>query len=294
VNALSIALIVAAFGSIVRWVASPPVPLHPRLRMLTYVFVEFVALAGLAYGLFHAVSGLDAALGSRGGWTTVGLTSGVVLLFLAATALSSHVVYPLFYRIDSDATARFADVHQDAAGVVIYESEDPNAYATGLLSPKILVATSLLRDMSDAGARAIIRHETEHHILGHLTRTFVYHVVLLWVGVSVAMVLQDAFLADPGNGASLSGGLLHAGIAAVSVAPGLFFFYRQLRAHEFEADAFASQTMGVDDYADALHELGAISADGRMETGGPTHPSLAERIKALRSEGISAQPDLRS
>ena len=192
-------------------------------------------------------------------------------------------------------------LHIKMPEVWVYESEDPNAFATGPSKNNSMVAvsTGLLNNLSEQEVRAVLAHEMGHvyngdmfttTVLAGLMNTFVYF-ISMWVerffrerdqavlGIVAYYVLQIVL-----------------GILAMIV------INWHSRRREFEADRFSAKAYGPAPMISALQSIQRYVEAAQMEyathdalatmkisgnTGGflslfATHPPIEERIKALR------------
>jgi len=192
-------------------------------------------------------------------------------------------------------------LHIEMPEVWIYESPDPNAFATGPTKNNAMVAvsTGLLENMSEEEARSVLAHEMGHvwngdmfttTVLAGLMNTFVYFIAM-WVrrlfeerdqamlGFVVSIVLQ----------------------IVLSILAMLVINWHS-RKREFEADRFSGKAYGPAPMISALESIQRYVEAAQVEhstqdalatmkipggTGGwmnlfATHPPIEERIAALR------------
>ncbi|MDD2310053.1 MAG: protease HtpX [Desulfuromonadaceae bacterium] len=192
----------------------------------------------------------------------------------------------------------------DMPEVAIYEAPDVNAFATGMRRNSALVAVSsgLLRAMNRGEAEAVLAHEVSHVANGDMiTLALIQGVVNTFVIVASRLVgyLVDrvVFKTERGHGpgffiTSMVAQILFGILASIIV----FWFSRQ---REFRADAGAAALAGREKMVAALEKLRQTAGQPHLPdqmsafgisgtTGGGlkrlfmTHPSLEERIAALR------------
>jgi heat shock protein HtpX len=191
--------------------------------------------------------------------------------------------------------------------VAIYDAPDVNAFATGMRRNNALVAvsTGLLRVMDRNEAEAVLAHEVSHVANGDMiTLALIQGVVNTFVIVAARLVgyLVDrvVFKTERGHGpgffiTSMVAQLVF-GILASTI---VFWFSRQ---REFRADSGAASLAGREKMVAALQKL-RLTADRSQlpdqmaafgisgKAGGGlkrlfmTHPSLEERIAALKKGG---------
>jgi len=192
----------------------------------------------------------------------------------------------------------------DMPEVAIYDAPDVNAFATGMRRNSALVAVSsgLLRAMDRNEAEAVLAHEVSHVANGDMiTLALIQGVVNTFVIVASRLVgyLVDrvVFKTERGHG---PGFFITSTIAqmvfGILASMVVFWFSRQ---REFRADAGAAALAGREKMVAALEKLrrtagqphlpdqmAAFGISGATGDGLKrlfmTHPSLEERIEALR------------
>ncbi|UTH73924.1 M48 family metallopeptidase [Chromobacterium sp. IIBBL 290-4] len=235
-------------------------------------------------------------------WLWVWLVwSGFQLLMVA---LFPTFIAPLFNKFkpleDEELKGRIESLLSRAGfksqGVFVMDgsrrSSHGNAYFTGFGSAKrIVFFDTLLSQLSHAEIEAVLAHELGHfkrrHIVKRIAWTFALSLALLW----------------------LLGQLLHApwfyiglGVTVPSTAMALILFFtaipaftfpltplssRMSRAHEFEADDFASEQTQATDLISALVKLyrdnaSTLTPDPIHSTFYDSHPPAALRIQHLK------------
>jgi heat shock protein HtpX len=200
--------------------------------------------------------------------------------------------------------------HAQAAGigmpqVAIFDSPDPNAFATGARRDAALVAvsTGLLRGMTRDEVDAVIGHEVSHVANGDMvTLTLIQGVVntfVLFLSRVVGDVVDRAVFRKEGEGhgpaffvISIVAQVLLGILASIVV----MWFSRQ---REFRADAGGARLAGRQKMIAALERLkkapgeplpdqmAAFGISGSVRSGFArlftTHPPLDERIERLKS-----------
>ena len=200
--------------------------------------------------------------------------------------------------------------HAQAAGigmpqVAIFDSPDPNAFATGARRDAALVAvsTGLLRGMTRDEVDAVIGHEVSHVANGDMvTLTLIQGVVntfVLFLSRVVGDVVDRAVFRKEGEGhgpaffvISIVAQVLLGILASIVV----MWFSRQ---REFRADAGGARLAGRQKMIAALERLkkapgeplpdqmAAFGISGNVRSGFArlftTHPPLDERIERLKS-----------
>lgn len=189
--------------------------------------------------------------------------------------------------------------------VAIYDSPEPNAFATGASKSSSLVAvsTGLMRAMTEDEVEAVLAHEVSHIANGDMvTLTLIQGVVntfVIFFARVIANIIDNATRGNSNSGQGL-GTFAYFGIVMVlELVFGIlasiivFWFSRQ---REFRADAGAAKLAGSHKMVAALRRLqGAQESnlEGSMMAFGiqskrsfsrlfMSHPPLAERIAALQ------------
>jgi heat shock protein HtpX len=187
--------------------------------------------------------------------------------------------------------------------VAIFDSPEPNAFATGARRDAALVAvsTGLLRSMRREEVEAVLAHEVSHVANGDMiTLALVQGVVNAFViGLSrVAGWAIDrlVFRTEEGHGpAFFVTSLVAQLVFGLLASPIVFWVSRQ---REYRADSGAARLVGPRPMIAALERLRAaqpaplpealgafgISGGGKLRWFS-THPSIDERIAALRRLG---------
>ncbi len=188
--------------------------------------------------------------------------------------------------------------------VAIYNSPEPNAFATGASKKSSLVAvsTGLMQSMNQAEVEAVLAHEISHIANGDMvTLTLIQGVVntfVIFFARVIAGAIDNATRSNSSDGRGL-GGLAYFGIVMVlEVVFGVLasiivmWFSRQ---REYRADLGSAQLVGKHKMIAALRRLQNAhesQLDGSMVAFGiqskrsmselfMSHPPLAKRIAAL-------------
>ncbi|HWV46639.1 MAG TPA: protease HtpX [Nitrospira sp.] len=193
-------------------------------------------------------------------------------------------------------------LHITMPEVWVYDSPDPNAFATGPSKNNSMVAvsTGLLQNLREDEVKAVLAHEMGHvyngdmfatTVLAGLMNTFVYYIAM-WVQRFFAERDQAAL----GFGLSLVLQIVVSILASIVIS----WFSRH---REFGADAFAARVYGKDSMISALRAIDRWVNRAQFEystqdalatmkisgkTGGvmslfSTHPSIDARIAALEA-----------
>ncbi|MCS6305393.1 MAG: protease HtpX [Nitrospira sp.] len=192
-------------------------------------------------------------------------------------------------------------LHITMPEVWVYDSPDPNAFATGPSKNNSMVAvsTGLLQNLKEDEVKAVLAHEMGHvyngdmfatTVLAGLMNTFVYYIAM-WVRRFFVERDQAAL----GFGLSLVIQIVVSILAAIVIN----WFSRR---REFGADAFAARVYGKDSMIAALRaidrwvtrsqvEYSSQDALATMKISGnsssfmrlfSTHPPMEERIASLQ------------
>jgi heat shock protein HtpX len=187
--------------------------------------------------------------------------------------------------------------------IAIFDSDEPNAFATGARRDAALVAvsTGLLRSMRKDEVEAVLAHELSHVANGDMvTLALVQGVVNAFVlalsRVAGWAIDRLVFRTEEGHGPAFFVTSLFAQLAFGLLASPIVFWVSRQR--EYRADAGAARLVGPRPMIAALERLrdaqpaplpDALGAFG-IAGGGrarwfSTHPSIEERIDALRRLG---------
>ena len=189
--------------------------------------------------------------------------------------------------------------------VGIFDSPDPNAFATGANKNKALVAvsTGLLQRMSKREVEAVLGHEIGHVVNGDMvTLTLIQGVVntfVIFLARIVGNFIDKAILKNEnGRGIGYFVSVMAAEIVFGVLASMIVAWFSRKR--EFRADAAGAALGGRDamigaleslkraqdpqPLPDAMRAFGIASAPGGgLKALFMTHPPLDERIAALRN-----------
>jgi len=175
--------------------------------------------------------------------------------------------------------------------VAVYDSPEPNAFATGMFRDRALVAvsTGIFRTMNQQELEAVLGHEVSHIVSGDMVTLTLIQGVLNTFVLFVARVIASQF--DRGRFLIFIALQLAFGVLA-SVVVAWFS-----RRREFRADAGGARLVSADAMASALERLrsmqdapsrlpDSLTAFGIRGEGVlklmSTHPPLEERIARLR------------
>jgi heat shock protein HtpX len=204
------------------------------------------------------------------------------------------------------AHARTAGIGMPEVG--IFDSPEPNAFATGASRNKALVAvsTGLLRRMSQSEAEAVIGHEVSHVANGDMvTLTLIQGVVntfVIFLSRLVGnLVDRTVFRSEDGRGPAYFISVIVSEIVLGVLASMIVLWFSRQR--EFRADQGGAKLAGKRNMIGALealrsahHPLPAQMAAFGIASGGRSaglkrlfmsHPPLEERIAALQASPLA-------
>ncbi len=188
--------------------------------------------------------------------------------------------------------------------VAIFDSEPPNAFATGARKDAALVAvsTGLLRGMNKSEVEAVLAHEISHVANGDMvTLALIQGVVNTFViflsRVVGHVVDRVVFKTERGHGPAFFITSILAQVVIGFLASTIVFWFSRYR--EYRADAGGARLAGREKMISALERLksgaepelpeqiAAFGISGKRLGGMAhlfaTHPSLDDRIAALRA-----------
>ena len=191
--------------------------------------------------------------------------------------------------------------------VAIYQSPEPNAFATGASKNDSLVAvsTGLLHAMNKDEVEAVLAHEVSHVANGDMvTLTLIQGVVntfVIFLARVVAGFINNALRGNQqSSNNSIGGGFAYYGIVIVleivfGILASIIVMYFS-RQREYRADAGAAKLVGAPKMISALQRLGAgreSQLDSSMTAFGIkgkrakselflSHPPIEKRIAALQ------------
>jgi heat shock protein HtpX len=200
--------------------------------------------------------------------------------------------------------AREAGIGMPEVG--IYDSPDPNAFATGMSRNNALVAvsTGLMRSMEQGEVEAVLGHEVGHVANGDMVTLALIQGVVNTFVIFLARVLghlvdRVVFKNEQGHGPAFWITTIVAEILLAILASIIVMWFSRRR--EFRADEAGAKLAGRDKMIGALESLArasgrpvdmpdqmaAFGIRGGLATGLKrlfmTHPPIEERIMALKS-----------
>lgn len=240
----------------------------------------------------------------------IGMTGSIISLAMskwsAKNAMGVHVIESPQNRTEQWLVDTVAKLAQQAGigmpEVGIFQTPEPNAFATGMNRNSALVAvsTGLLQNMNADEVEAVVGHEISHVANGDMVtmalmqgvvNTFVY----FFATVIGHVVDRTVFKTEEGHGPAYFIVQMVAQIALGFLATMLVMWFSRYR--EFRADAGGANLAGRQKMIGALRALqrgqaedlpGQFAAFG-INGGGVrklfmSHPPLEERIAALQSQ----------
>jgi heat shock protein HtpX len=294
-------------------------------RVLLFLATNIAILIVLSITL--QLLGVESLLDAQG----VGLDMGALLVFAAVFGMGGSFVSlaiskwtakrltgaHVIDRPSSDAEAWLVQIVKQQAQVAgigmpevaVFDSPQPNAFATGARRDSALVAvsTGLLRRMNRDEVEAVLAHEVSHVANGDMiTLALIQGVVNTFV-IVLSRVIGHAvdrvvFKTERGHGPAFFITTIVAQIVIGILASIIVFYFSRQR--EYRADAGGARLAGrgkmiaalerlkLGDQVDLPDQLAAFGISGGHRGGLArlfmTHPSLDDRIAALRGNPAGA------
>ncbi len=157
----------------------------------------------------------------------------------------------------------------------IYISEVTNAFALGVAGygKIIIIGKELINSMNNINIKGILFHELAHHKFKHVRKIYSLTFIVSFVISSILILTQHYFRP-----------YVHISIIVTlnGALYGLLMYYSMSfqKKMEYNADKFAADNVGTNDYIDTLNTLNQIK-NGSLEKKSLTHPTLTERIEHL-------------
>ena len=195
--------------------------------------------------------------------------------------------------------------------VWVYWDDVPNAFATGPSRNNSMVAVSsgLATNLSDAELKAVLAHEVGHIANGDMVATTLLqglmNTMVYFAASIIARFVANAVARDgePSHMVYFIVDIVLQILLSILASIVIFAFSRK---REFKADAYAADALGADAMISALQKIDALSrqsvewqhrearedalatmkiygAHGGMKGLFATHPSIEDRIAALRN-----------
>ena len=291
-------------------------------RILLFVATNIAILVVLT--IVCRLLGLDAWLDARGGslgsllvFAAVFGFGGALISLAASKWIAKRSMGVRVIQTPSNAAESWlletVAMHARAAGigmpeVGVFDSPQPNAFATGARRDAALVAvsTGLLQQMNESEIRAVLGHEISHVANGDMvTLTLIQGVVNTFV-IFLARIIGNLvdrtfFRSDDGRGPAYFIAVIAAEIVLGFLATLIVLSFSRWR--EFRADRGGAHLAGRHNMIAALEALRSaheplpskqfaafgIASDATRVSGLRrllmSHPPLEERIAALRAAG---------
>ena len=271
---------------------------------------QFIGAQGLDFGALLAFAAL---FGFGGAFVSLAISKWSAKMAVGARVIEQPSTSTELWLVDTVARqARAAGIGMPE--VAIYESDDVNAFATGMSRNNALVAvsTGLLQRMTRDEAEAVLGHEVSHVANGDMvTLALIQGVVntfVIAISRAVGWFVDRVILKNedgPGVGYYVTFFVLE--IALGILASGLVMWFSRRR--EFRADAGGAALAGRPKMIAALKKLQTLQDTTQLPervaafgiAGGgkggwmkffATHPALEDRIAALRADPAQRQSGL--
>lgn len=288
--------------------------------MRIFLFLATNVAVMIVIGVIFSVFGLGNFFDAQGvhldlgalllGSAVIGMTGSFISLALSKWMAKSSMGVQVIEQPQNQTERWLVDIvkrHAERAGigmpeVGIFDSPEPNAFATGMNRNNALVAVSsgLLQSMSADEVEAVLGHEITHVSNGDMiTMTLMQGVVNTFVyffaNIIGYVVDRAVFKTEEGRGPAYFIVQLVAQICLSILASMLVMWFSRYR--EFKADAGGAELAGRMKMISALRALqrgqeatdlpGQLAAFG-INGGGAmrlfmSHPPLEERIAALQN-----------
>jgi len=261
---------------------------------------QFIGAQGLDFGALLAFAAL---FGFGGAFVSLAMSKWSAKMAVGARVIEHPTSSTEVWLVDTIARqAKKAGIGMPE--VAVYESDDANAFATGMSRNNALVAvsTGLLQHMTRGEAEAVLGHEVSHVANGDMvTLALIQGIVNTFVIViarAVGWFVDRVILKNeegPGVGYYVTFFVLE--IALGILASGIVMWFSRRR--EFRADTGGAELAGHTKMIAALERLRSLQGAPQLPervaafgiSGGgksgwakffSTHPPLEDRISALR------------
>ncbi len=262
------------------------------------------------------ITGLDTAISGGRGYlpmllacAVVGFAGSLISLFMSKSMVKRTMGVRVIEQPQSEFEAWYVNIvkrQAEALGVNtpeigIFDSPEPNAFATGASRNNSLVAisTGLMSVMNKDEIEAVVGHEMAHVANGDMVTMALLQGVLNTFVVFFSRIIAEV-IASRGNseGNSTSSGVYFISVLVLQI---VFGFLAQIiaswfsRYREFRADAGGAKLTSNRQMAEALDalrrrpemnqnlpgEFAAFGFTGSLKDLFSTHPPLEKRIEAL-------------
>lgn len=163
--------------------------------------------------------------------------------------------------------------------IKLINADVTNAYASGVLpfTKTVLVGKNMFEEFDRKDLESIIYHEIGHLKFNHIWKLYLINLFLTLLSACVLYYRQILMVNFENTFfAPLS-------VFLIGCSFGLLLYYipgKVQSKFELEADKYAAEKVGVENYKHALLSLDKIS-NGRVAKGGITHPTLEKRLKNI-------------
>lgn len=227
--------------------------------------VTVLAVFGLVDGLVRSLAGLGGIGFALAIWACYGVVFAWILMEPMVRSFllqSAHPCDDPQEKLRAIAHSVAQNMGMPTPRVQVYDSDRFNAMTSGIGPGVTIFLTSGVATLDKDVLRAIIAHECGHIRLHHIELRF------FMLGSLLMLVLMA-------NGLSL-----------VAVGANLFVLW-SVRQMEFQADAAAASTVGIQSMARALeHALGVVGELPRWSLAFNSHPQFRSRLKRLNDSQI--------
>ncbi|MGV4439377.1 M48 family metallopeptidase [Ornithobacterium rhinotracheale] len=210
-------------------------------------------------------------------------TLNIFLFFIIAIFPTyEYFIQPIFLLYSNDLT-RAKELEQknkflNGYKVFISNNSFANAFAFGVIpsTKAIIISKDIVENLQEIEIAAILAHEAGHLKKNHIFKLYLISLVGLLFGYLTSFYFYPIFQKYPDYIHVLRG--LHGGFF-YALPIWLLTSYSQ-RFLEYEADKFSSKKTSKKLIISALKKLDDLS-NGKISSGGITHPSLDKRIKNI-------------
>ena len=271
---------------------------------ITFTILSQVILPSFGIDIRGVVSGSNllfaAFFGFGGAFLSLAMSKTLAKMMVGAAQITSPrspaetLVFETVQKISERLNITMPEVY-------IYDSPDPNAFATGPSKNKSMVAvsTGLLNNLHEGEIRAVLAHEMGHVYNGDMFTTTVLAGLMNTFVYLIANVIYR-FLAERSEGLAFAAYfVIHFALSILASIPISWWSRRR----EFSADRFAANTVGKEHMISALQSidrwvkqtqyqyhkedaLATMKISGQTRSFmqlASTHPPIEARVEALKS-----------
>lgn len=278
-------------------------------RIFLFLVTNIAVLVVIS--IILSLLGLNTADGSMGSVlaasAVVGFSGSIVSLLMSKSVAKNSVGAKVITQPNNETEAWLVQTVENQARqwnlktpeVAIYQSPEPNAFATGASKNNSLVAvsTGLMQSMTRDEVEAVLAHEMAHVGNGDMvTLTLIQGVVntfvIFFARIIASLVAQGRDGEESNSGAYIAVYMILQVVFGFLASIIVMWFSRQ---REYRADAGAAKLVGAPKMIAALHRLkgGGSQLPSEMMAMGiaseekdswlSTHPSLDNRIARLKN-----------